>query len=70
MFTKWLVAVVITLSGLLSQGQDLKAITRHYKPNDTLRYRNLMWLISGSTSKGTWHQTNRDCRAILQSHTR
>jgi hypothetical protein len=39
MFTKWLVAVVIALSGLLSQGQDLKAITRHYKPNDTLRYR-------------------------------
>jgi hypothetical protein len=39
MITKWLVAVVITLSGLTSQGQDLKAITQHYKPNDTLRYR-------------------------------
>jgi hypothetical protein len=39
MFSKWLVAVVIAFSGLVSQGQDLKAITRHYKPNDPLRYR-------------------------------
>jgi hypothetical protein len=34
-----LAVVVIALSALLAHGQDLKAITQHYKPNDTIRYR-------------------------------
>lgn len=35
-----LAVVLIAFSALLSaQGQDLKAITRHYKSGDTLRYR-------------------------------
>jgi|ERR1700682_743830 len=38
MVTK-LAVVVIALSTLLARGQDLKAVTQHYKPGDTVRYR-------------------------------
>jgi hypothetical protein len=34
-----LAVVVIALSTLLARGQDLKGVTQHYKPGDTVRYR-------------------------------
>ena len=33
------IALVLFSVVLSIQGQDLRAVTRHYKPNDTLRYR-------------------------------
>jgi hypothetical protein len=39
MRTKLPIALVLFSVVLSIQGQDLKAVTRHYKPNDTLRYR-------------------------------
>jgi hypothetical protein len=39
MRTKLPIALVLFSVALSIQGQDLKAVTRHYKPNDTLRYR-------------------------------
>jgi len=38
MRTKFVLAFVVFSSGLFAHAQDLKGITQHYKPGDTLRY--------------------------------
>jgi hypothetical protein len=39
MSTKLAVVFILFSTLLSAQGQDLKAVTQHYKPGDTLRYR-------------------------------